>query len=330
MSQFDESKHNRATDGKFAHKPHSEADGVSLTPKTRGGKRSKEQRRQYAMERAEKMRGQIEDEVEKLRDPEQWKQMLDFMSKFHNYSFGNQRLIEAQYPGAQLTAGFRQWQQRGRQVRKGEKGLTIFGFATKKVPKKDADGEPRETGEDEEDDYYVYYPTLTVFDVDQTDPIEGYDQPALLPSRLHAPDPTDTFNKTRAHLEGLGWKVVRPHIAGATHGYMNPDGKVVAVDARLEGADATKTLLHEAAHAHLHADLGSAYHTDEDVRGLAEVEAESTAYVVAGAMGLDTKPYSIGYITGWAGRDNKALRRSGEAVQKAARTLINALTEDEG
>ena len=30
MSQFDESKHNRATDGKFANKPHAEAAGVSL------------------------------------------------------------------------------------------------------------------------------------------------------------------------------------------------------------------------------------------------------------------------------------------------------------
>ena len=37
MTQFDESKHNRATDGKFTNKPHAEAEGVSLggtaTPK---------------------------------------------------------------------------------------------------------------------------------------------------------------------------------------------------------------------------------------------------------------------------------------------------------
>ena len=32
MSQFDESKHNRHSDGKFANKPHAEADGVTLTP----------------------------------------------------------------------------------------------------------------------------------------------------------------------------------------------------------------------------------------------------------------------------------------------------------
>ena len=34
MTQFDESKHNRHSDGKFANKPHSEADGVSLAPTT--------------------------------------------------------------------------------------------------------------------------------------------------------------------------------------------------------------------------------------------------------------------------------------------------------
>ena len=32
MTTFDESKHNRASDGKFASKPHAEAAGVSLTP----------------------------------------------------------------------------------------------------------------------------------------------------------------------------------------------------------------------------------------------------------------------------------------------------------
>ena len=32
MTAFDESKHSRATDGKFAHKPHSEAGSVSLAP----------------------------------------------------------------------------------------------------------------------------------------------------------------------------------------------------------------------------------------------------------------------------------------------------------
>ena len=30
MTQFDEAKHNRASDGKFANKPHAEADSVNL------------------------------------------------------------------------------------------------------------------------------------------------------------------------------------------------------------------------------------------------------------------------------------------------------------
>ena len=32
MSQFDESKHNRHSDGKFTYKPHAEAEGIGLTP----------------------------------------------------------------------------------------------------------------------------------------------------------------------------------------------------------------------------------------------------------------------------------------------------------
>ena len=51
---------------------------------------------------------------------------LKAMGKFHNYSFGNILLIATQKPTATHVAGIRTWNQLGRRVRKGEKGILIF------------------------------------------------------------------------------------------------------------------------------------------------------------------------------------------------------------
>jgi len=52
-------------------------------------------------------------------------------------------LIFSQAPDASQVAGFRKWQELGRQVRKGEKAIKIFGYSTKKITETDT-----ETGEE--------------------------------------------------------------------------------------------------------------------------------------------------------------------------------------
>ena len=58
---------------------------------------------------------------------------LQFVRSFHSYSLNNLILIMAQRPNATPVAGFRQWHAKGRQVRKGEKSIKIFGYAEKKI-----------------------------------------------------------------------------------------------------------------------------------------------------------------------------------------------------
>jgi antirestriction protein ArdC len=58
-------------------------------------------------------------------------------------------------------------------------------------------------------------------------------------------------------------------------------------------AQRVKTLAHEIGHALLYEQF--------DNRALAELKAESTAYVICQALGLDTSDYSFGYVAGWAG-----------------------------
>ncbi|MGZ5719410.1 MAG: ArdC family protein [Burkholderiales bacterium] len=51
---------------------------------------------------------------------------LSAMAKFHYYSFGNVLLIAIQKPGATRVAGIYAWNQLGRRVKRGEKGIMIL------------------------------------------------------------------------------------------------------------------------------------------------------------------------------------------------------------
>ena len=78
-----------------------------------------------------------------------------------------------------------------------------------------------------------------------------------------------------------------------------------------------KTLAHEIAHALLHEKF--------DSRALAELEAESTAYVVCQALGIDSGDYSFGYVATWAGGGDQAIagiKASCERIQKSAATIL--------
>ena len=74
---------------------------------------------------AEALHASIVEQVRQLADSGQWRAFLKFTGAFHNYSLNNLLLILAQKPDAIMVAGFRQWQAKGRQVRKGEKSIKI-------------------------------------------------------------------------------------------------------------------------------------------------------------------------------------------------------------
>ena len=59
-----------------------------------------------------------------------------------------------------------------------------------------------------------------------------------------------------------------------------------------------------------------------------EVEAESVAYCVCSALGLDTSDYSFPYIAGWSsGKDMKELKTSMDTIRRTAGEMIDELSE---
>ena len=152
------------------------------------------------------------DKVAALASSDEWLAYLRFMAAFRRYSFNNLMLIAAQCPQATHVAGYRKWQQLGRQVRKGEKAIKILGYSTKKITKTDP-----ETGEEVED-RLVRYPVLSVFDISQTDgdpvPADRYQLPS-------GDGPDGALDRLTAWLTGEGW-TLRSCSLGGMRGIHRP------------------------------------------------------------------------------------------------------------
>jgi hypothetical protein len=160
------------------------------------------------------------------------------------------------------------------------------------------------------------FPIPTVFDLGQTDPIEGVEQVDDLTAHVEGDDVAGIAATVSAWLLKQGWSVDVEPIDGPANGYTTTDGtRRVVIDSGLSPAQAAKTTLHEAAYVILHGDEPvSEYVEHREVR---ETEAESVAYVVAGLAGLDTSAYSVGYVAGWAKGDASMIRAAAENVMRA-------------
>ncbi len=140
-----------------------------------------------------------------------------------------------------MVAGFRQWQAKGRQVRKDEKSINIFGYWERRRERAD---DPDEATEDVER-ILRYFPALSVFDIAQTDPIEGAKPLPEEPTRrLIGDDDHGVITPLTAHLKSRGWSIHRAAIASAS-GYTDPESHRVTLAKSLSIEQSAKTLIHE-------------------------------------------------------------------------------------
>lgn len=271
--------------------------------------------REQAKEKVERAQARIVAEIEALATSEDWQRWLGFASRFHKYSAGNVLLIASQRPDASMVAGFKRWQELGRQVKKGETGITILAPRSGDCRSCEGSGCDRCGGSGR----YLYFTTATVFDVSQT---EGEEIPVnpLKASLLVGGDERGLFDLLVDRLLPDGWSVVVGD-AGSANGWCSHEKKMVMVGEGLSPLQQVKTLTHELAHAVLHPD------TLEYVsnRGRCEVEAESVAYVVLSALGVDTGGYSFGYVAGWSDSDVSVVRATAGSVCRVASDFLGRL-----
>ena len=287
---------------------------VSSTPNSRKVSSRKPQAQNWnatAKDRAKALRSSIDERVEALanavdavRASETFKAYLDVQARFHKYSWGNTMLIYSQRPDATRVAGFNTWKRLKRSVRKGEHGIRIFAPCPYKVDVETADGET-------DTETRTYFKVVHVFDVSQTD---GEALPTVdCPTVDQAAD--DLLARLTQVSARRGVSVSFAHIESGAFGF-SANGSV-AVDNRHATGQQAKTLAHELAHEALHWDVKGTV-----TRNIAELEAESVAYVVCTHFGLDVEVRASRYIAIWDG-DAKALRASLDRISKTARTIID-------
>lgn len=277
----------------------------------------------------------LEQGITELFNSERFKEYLQVMSKFHNYSFNNTLLIAMQKPDASHIVGFSAWKNTfKRNVMKGQKGIKILApspYTVKKeiekidpLTQKPVIGKDGKPVTEEKEITIPAFKVVSVFDVSQT---EGKELPNIAVDTLTGNvELYEDFFKALKETSPV--PIAFEKIEGGAHGYYHLEDKRIAIDEGMSELQTIKTAIHEIAHAKLHdIDLTSPMDGQNRVdRRTREVEAESVAYTVCQHYGLDTSDYSFGYVAGWSsGRELAELKSSLETIRSAAAEIINSI-----
>lgn len=282
----------------------------------------------------------IDEGVKAVFQSDKYKEYLKFASKFTDYSARNTMLINMQKPEATLVAAYGKWKQLGRQVEKGQSGISILApvqYKTNQVLEVDkpavdefgnrlfnADGTEK-TETVEKPLTGIAYKKVYVFDVSQTSGKELPDPVTELTGDI------DTARKEvvfAALKKVTGIDIEFQDIKGGSKGYYSSSKNQIVIKSGMSDAQTLKTAFHEAAHNILH-DPKKDVVTAKSPRNEKEVQAESVAFIVAEKFGMDTSEYSFPYIASWS--DGKQLEQLKSALQEiqAAAKKISAEIESE-
>jgi antirestriction protein ArdC len=245
---------------------------------------------------------------------------LSAMAKFHYYSFGNVLLIAMQKRNATRVAGMYSWNQLGRRIRRGEKGIMIFAPMVSRRRKKEPEEQNEaqaeaKTTDRNTDGRLVGFRPVYVWDVSQT---EGAELPKLdevqgnpaeqLPRLIEFVKSQDIkfeYSENLAPARGLSY------------------GGLIRLLPSMTPAEEFSTLVHELAHEMIH----KAERRTVITKTVKETEAESVAFVVSKAIGLESGGVSADYIQLYHG-NAALLQESLEVVQRTAAVILGAIAPE--
>jgi len=256
-------------------------------------------------EAVERLHGQLRDSLHALVTSEDWHQALSVAARFHDYSFANTQLIWSQAVSRGFdpsrVAGYRTWQKLGRQVRRGEQALAILAPVIRKIEVTDSEEERRVVG----------FRVVHVFDLSQTD---GEPLPEVRTTLVEGDLPAQWGKVTELIAEaGFSLQVADVERLGEANGITDWRKREVMVRAGLPGAQRFKTAVHELAHINLHEPNS---HGRPNCRGIVEVEAESVAYMICAALGVDRlQPPLCRLLVRWRPRQGDRHRRPGDPMR---------------
>jgi antirestriction protein ArdC len=215
---------------------------------------------------------------------------------FHGYSLGNRVYALAQCQFRGLVPGpistYRGWQEKGRQVRKGEKAIVLCRPITRSFENEKGEKKTIATG-------FIERPFWFVLSQTEGEPVEF--------------PPTPEWDRNRA-LAALGIREIPfTCMDGNTLGYAR--NREIAVSPLCPMPHGTT--FHETAHVLLgHTGEGEFHDGRHTEKNLKEVEAESVALICCESLNLPGAEYARGYIQNWL---------SGEGIpEKSAQKIFHA------
>lgn len=192
------------------------------------------------------------------------------------------------------------------------------------LPIHDASGKPVT---EEVEHIIPYYRPVYVYDVSQTDgeplpklttelsgTVNQYSQ-LLTALRAVSPYPI-TFNQL-------------PGYSPSCHGYCSYAEQQIVVRENMPQEQTIKTIIHEIAHAVVHAPQSDLPPDQKPDRQSCEVQAESIAFIVCNYLNIDSSEYTFPYIASWSSDyELKELQDSLQTIQTAANELIGQISSE--
>ncbi|MCO4477238.1 hypothetical protein Si134_01763 [Streptococcus infantarius subsp. infantarius] len=273
----------------------------------------------------------LQEGIKDYFDSDNYKNFLEGISHFNNYSVRNIQLIKAQLPEASMVASFNEWKKRNGHVNKGEKALYVQAPVT--IIKKDADGKPVINADTGEKETFTYFKPVPVFDISQVSPVEGkeLDLPKMggaIPSQINKEYYQNVYRSLRDISQKENGISIRFRELEKSDGFYSPKTNEITIKKGMTYEQTLSTLIHEMAHSELHNKKSLTERFEGKLtRSSKELQAESVAYVVSNHLGFDTSNDSFAYLASWSqepdGLEN--LKAQLEIVQEEASSLMKRI-----
>ncbi|NWO12682.1 hypothetical protein [Virgibacillus sp.] len=234
-----------------------------------------------------------------MSNAESYKRYLNFVSVFSKDSLENQILIYKQKPNASLVASMEEWNKLGRKVNIGAKAIKMI----------DPERRYKVNVFDVKDTNGVFQPKNSVVpkNVTEREFADKIFQPLLKQLKKDLPIQLDTNYKkdSNGHYSELEHKIVLN---------ANANKDVIC-----------KTLIQEYARSIFHSDTGKYHDLEIETK---KIQSESTAYLVAKSLGMDTSEYSFPNFKEWSkGKSSKILMAYQEAIQKESAAIVKKVKD---
>lgn len=244
---------------------------------------------------------------------------------FRNYSPRNRILAESQLLILEPINTYKGWQELGRQVKKGSRGISLFlPVVSKKKKDNEEVGEKKECeGEDSSN------PTTKLSFSSQFVMKRHWFTLSQTEGEEFKPEELPNFDVKKAlEVFGISQENFRS-IDGNCQGYAIPSKNIIAINPLAYAP--YKTTIHEIAHCLLHQESAEIVDGSDLESSIKEFEAETVAYLVCCSLGkFDHLEYSRGYISSWIKRNDIEEENFKRAFDAANKILKAGIYEGEG